>query len=149
MIGSWTVSDFRVSNIRGERMLTFISHQNGKAYLVDETYNIRKEIDLTNGGEERVNGHEFAVVDDGTRAIHFINPSEFATKEDSATIDYDGQCYVRFHGFRELDTQSWEPTFSWKERGHISLNESYAADIDDTDKECANSPGHGSGWDAT
>ena len=152
MVGSWTVSDFRVSNIMGASMLTFISHENGKAYLVEETYNIHKEVDLTNGGTEKVNGHEFAVVDKGTKALYFTNPNAYATREQSETIGFKGNCFVRFHGFRELDTQSWEPVFSWDEADHISLNESYAIDVDSAsaNRQCANSPdSFGSGWDAT
>lgn len=149
MVGSWTVSDFRVSNVQGEDMLTFIHHGDGKAYFIDQHYEVKRTIDLTEGDTQRVNGHEFALVDDGTRAIHFTNPSEFASRADSETIGYDGRCYVRFHGFREWDTKSWESVFDWNEQDHIGLNESYAAEIDPIDGPCSNSPDHGSGWDAT
>ena len=151
MVGSWTVSDFRVSNVNGAPMLTFISHENGKAYLVDEAYNIHKEVDLTNGGTEKINGHELAFVDEGTRVVYFTNPAGYATREQSETIGYEGRCFVRYHGFKELDTQSWEPTFSWNEAEHISLNESYGVDpIDTAINHCANSPdSFGPGWDAT
>lgn len=136
MMGGWTVSDFRVSNVMGKPMLTMIHHQREKAYLLDETYNIHREIDLTHSEEEHVDGHEFAFVDDGTRALHFTNRIANATREESEKIGFDGTCHVRFQGFNELDTRSWEPVFSWTEENHISLDESHPAG-GSTDDLCA------------
>ena len=85
-------------------------------------------------------GHEFAVVE-GDKAIHFLNREEYATRNESAKIGFKGKCYVRYDGFREVDVKSWETTFEWEERDHISLDETYGSPDDKPAALCSSKRG--------
>jgi hypothetical protein len=111
--------------------------------------------------ETGLNMHEFTTVDDGTRGEHTssfvlsivliltnlaaalyltVTPRK-ASKQQSAAIGYDGECYTKFDGFAEVDTKTWEITHSWNSQGHIGLDESYVT-TDPLEERCT-----GGAWD--
>lgn len=94
-------------------MLSLINFHEGTVWILDETYNLYKKINIGDRAAKLVNMHEFATVEDGTRALHMLRDDTFASMEDSKAVGYDGQCFADFDGFRELDVETWETTFQW------------------------------------
>lgn len=48
-----------------------------------------------------------------------------ATRENSLTIEYDGECLAAFTGFEERLIATDEVVFKWSPEPYIALNESY------------------------
>lgn len=130
------VEDFRISNVRGELMMTMMDQKAGEGWIFDNHYEVREEHDFTH-----FNSHEFNFIDNGTKVLVVNSDRREASEEDSESIGFDGRCSVDFDFFQELDvTNDWEPLFVWESYGHIGLDESTL-----TDKAVNNRCG--GGWD--
>ncbi len=121
----YDVFDFRISNVLGEEMLTFLYPQNRSAVILDRSYNIRASVPIA-GGRRTVDMHEFHFVDNGTRALFFFNEARNVSKEAARAIGYhEGDCLIGDCTFRELDvTNEFEETYIWSAAEHIGLYES-------------------------
>jgi hypothetical protein len=110
-------------------MLSLIQPHEGEATILDQTYTIRKNIALgpekLSLNQRSLNMHEFKTADNGTRALHLTRLPKKASRQNSKVIGYDGNCYVGYDGFEELDVSTWEPTFTWNSEDHIGLDESF------------------------
>ncbi|KAK5170237.1 uncharacterized protein LTR77_004823 [Saxophila tyrrhenica] len=145
MFDGFSSFDFRVSEVRGKPMLTLLRPHYSYAAVLDETYtNIAnvsiglKDPELDEVGH---NMHEFLTVENGTRALYLTRVPKHASKEYSAAIGYDGECHAQYDGFVELDTETWEQTFSWNSYGKIGLDESFVTKVP-VDNRCS-----GGEWD--
>ncbi|CAK4032812.1 Hypothetical predicted protein [Lecanosticta acicola] len=127
MVDNWGAIDFKLSNVRGEDMLTFLVHQHGDGYIVDETLEIQEKIDLGMLGEG-FNSHEFNFIENGTRAIVISEQRRDATKDQAMAIQWEKNCRTLFNGFKELDTETWKPAHEWSSFGHVGLEESTFVD---------------------
>ncbi|KAK3718734.1 hypothetical protein LTR37_004953 [Vermiconidia calcicola] len=140
VFNGFSTFDFRAIDVLGEPMLSVIHPHEGAAFVFDKTYKLREKVYL--GPEEislnrqSCNIHEFMTVDNGTRALHLTRLSKKTTKDNSLAIDFDGNCYAGFDGFRELDVESWDPVFEWSSEDHIGLDESVMPH-EDADEKCA------------
>lgn len=119
----FNVFDFHVSQVDGQDMLTLLYPHDHQGYVLDNSYNTYRTIDVSDNGA--VNMHEFNVVENGTRALvlsnNFGTPSEDASRE----IGFNnGVCAASFEGFQELTSQNSSSMFRWSAEHHISLKES-------------------------
>jgi len=126
MFGGFSTFDFRVFNILGKQMLSLVNFHDGNAWILDESYNVYKTIDLGDRSARLVNMHEFTTVENGTKALHMLRDHQYASLAESQSVGFDGACFVDFDGFRELDVATWDTSFEFTSRDHIRLNESYA-----------------------
>ncbi|KAK5168776.1 uncharacterized protein LTR77_006085 [Saxophila tyrrhenica] len=140
VFNGYSTFDFRVIDVLGTPMLSIIAPHEGKAFLFDSTYQLQHEIFLgpesLRMDEVSLNVHEFATVDDGTRALHLTREPRKTSRENSKAVGYDGECYAGFDGFRELDVETWETVFSWTSEGKIGLDES-VVDQEPVEKRCS------------
>lgn len=117
--------DFKRSNVRGEDRLTFLEHNEGIGYIMDETFEVKEQVFL---GHIRLdfNSHEFYFIDNGTRAISMTDGPEKATYEQALAVGWDKEkpCRASFNGFKVWDTATWEMLWEWSTRDHVGLNES-------------------------
>lgn len=136
----FTTFDFRVVNIQGKPMLSLVYPRGGKAIIFDEAYQINKTIDM--GDEElrenepALNVHEFATVENGTKALHLTRVPKKTSRKNSELVDFDGECFAIFDGIKESDTKTWDTTHTWNSEGHIGLDESYVTQ-EPISKRCA------------
>jgi len=121
--GNWDVLDFKMSNVRGESLMTFLANRDGDGYIMDNTYTIREKVDLGTLGVD-FNSHEFNFIEGGKRAIVMDEGKKQATPEQTMAVEWDKNCTALFNGFKELDTTTWEPVFQWSSFEHIGLEES-------------------------
>lgn len=107
--------DFRVSNVLGEEMLTFLYPRNRTAVILDSEFNVYKTFTTSSIDRELDNMHDLHFVDNGTRALFFYDEVRNVTSEQTAAIGFTNwNCPVRENSFREIDlTKSWESVFSW------------------------------------
>ena len=128
VFSGFTTFDFRTINVLGKPMLSVISQHQGEAVIFDDTYEIYKRIDLganrLHEDEVGLNIHEFTTVENGTRALYLTREPHRAPREMSQAVGVNGTCYAVFDGIRELDTETWETTWSWSSYGRIGLDES-------------------------
>lgn len=119
----FNVFDFHVSEVDGRDMLTLLYPHDHYGYVLDNSYNTYRKIDVSDNGA--VNMHEFNVVENGTRALvlsnNFGNPSEDASREVGFN---NGICSAPFEGFQELVSHNASSVFRWSAEHHISLTES-------------------------
>ena len=146
VFNGFSTFDFRVSQVQGKPMLTLIRPNANFAVVLDETYNVYKNVDkighIDPGLEEMgLNIHEFMTTDDGASALFLTCVPKHASKEYSAVIGYDGECHATYDGFVEMDTESWEPVFEWNAYHHIGLDESFVTQ-DPVEDRCG-----GASWD--
>lgn len=122
---NWDVIDFKMSNVRGRELLTYNVHREGNGYIMDETFEIKEEVDL---GAPRLdfNSHEFYFVEDGSRAISMTDGRMEATEEQANSVDWKGEgpCRALFNGFKVWDTSNWKKIWEWSTSGNVGLNES-------------------------
>jgi hypothetical protein len=128
------VEDFRISNVNGEYQMTLMSQMLARGVILDSSYQIidRVQVDKPN----KINTHEFNFVENGTRALVIKAHGEYATKEMSKLVGYDGECHAAFDGFAEFDTKTWKPTFDFRSYGKIGLDESSLTG-GDINKQCS------------
>ena len=121
----YDVFDFRISNVLGEDMLTFLYPRNRSAVLLDLSYNIRATVPVADG-HKKVDMHELHFVDNGTRALFFYDQARNASEEVARAIGYHGgDCLINDNLFQELDVaKSFNPIFTWSAAEHIGLYES-------------------------
>lgn len=132
------VEDFRISNVKGEKLLTFMAQGRGQAIILGSDYEIRHAVQLDH--PSNVNTHELHFVDEGEKALVIKNTFHSASRNDSLKVGYDGHCMVHFDMFEELDVNTWNATFKWRTQDHISIAESTYGS-----KNITSSCGHG--WD--
>ncbi|KXT17724.1 hypothetical protein AC579_3605 [Pseudocercospora musae] len=137
----WDALDFRISNVRGQDMLTWLVQKTGDGIIMDNTYTLQKRVDVGTLGVD-FNSHEFNFFDGGSKAIVLDEGRGPATAEQLKAVDYEKNCTVLFNGFRILDTSTWQQVFNWTSNGHIGLEESSKLD-GGVNKQCTN----GWGWD--
>ena len=120
-------------------MLSLIHEHEGRAVIIDDSYNIYHQMHFGSHhltmNEPKMNMHEFTTVDNGTRALHLFRMPKKASRKNSRVVGYDGECYVDYNGFREMDTETWETVFEWDSEGHIGLDESFVTQ-DPIDQRC-------------
>jgi len=125
MFDRFKVWDFRVAQFGGVDMLTGISHRDNAGIVIDSGYEFVKSVPWSEtwGGS---NMHEFNVLEDGKRVLVFTKEDDKkASIEQSATVEYQGQCSIMDQGFKELDITVDPPRtlFEWIGSEHIALNE--------------------------
>jgi hypothetical protein len=116
------VEDFRISNVRGEYQMTLMSQQLSKGVILDSSYNVVEKMSVNPGGG--INTHEFNFIENGTRALVIRTSGDYASREESEKVGFDGKCHCAFDGFAELDTSTWKTTFEFLSKGKIGLDES-------------------------
>lgn len=127
VVDDWPTIDFKLSNVRGEDMLTFLVHRQGDAYIMDNTLSINEKVDLGALGDG-FNSHEFNFIENGTRAIIIHEERRDATKDQAMAIEWEKNCRTLFNGFKELHTDTWKPAHEWSSFGHVGLDESTFTD---------------------
>ncbi|EGP92037.1 uncharacterized protein MYCGRDRAFT_102821 [Zymoseptoria tritici IPO323] len=120
---NWDTLDFKMSNVRGEAMMTFMVQKMGEAFVLDNTYTVREKKKIGTLGKD-FNSHELSFIANGTRALVLTEGRRAANELQTKTVGWHESCTVMFDGFRELDTETWNPVFSWNSYDHLSLNES-------------------------
>lgn len=140
MFGNRNVEDFRISNVRGEQLMTLMHQKEFAGFILDNDYTIRRKVEeVSNPGN--INTHEFHFVEDGTEALVIKTDHKDASEEMSKAIGYDGTCKdLAFDKFQALDTKTWEVKFSWSSYDHIGLDES-TLDDSSVEQRCSG------GWD--
>ena len=116
------VEDFRLSNVRGQQMLTLMSAGTGQAVILGGDYQIAETLQVDRPNV--VNTHELNFVENGTRALVIKSHLQAGTKEMSKLVGYDGKCMGQFDGFEEYDTKTWKTTFDWRSFGKVGFEES-------------------------
>lgn len=140
MFGNRNVEDFRISNVRGERLMTLMHQGDHAGYILNNDFTIRKKVkQADNHGD--INTHEFHFVENGTEAIVIKTDFRDASEEKSKAIGFNGRCRdVHFDKFEVLDSKTWKLKFSWSSEDHIGLDES-TFDAKPVEERCAG------GWD--
>ena len=133
---------FQIHKIRGESLMTLLNRDLGTAVIFDNHYEIRDTIKIDTVSQ--MNARELHFVDNGTRALVIKTENKVSTIKDAETVGHNGPCHAAWDGIQELDTETWEPVFTWSPLGHIGLNES-THDTNLPIEETCNS-NHG-GWD--
>ena len=121
----YNIKDFKVSNVNGEDMLTGIWTRKGVDVVLNNKYEIHKELNAAPEKGNSLNIHGFNTVANGTRALAMTLRVAKASVEESQRVGFDGRCKVQFPGFEEYDTSTWEQTFSWTAEDRIHLDEVY------------------------
>lgn len=134
---------FQIHNVRGEELMTTLDWSRGEGVIFDNHYEIRETIDIY--GDTRTNAHEFHFVEKGQKAVVIKTEYETSTTEDAeaAGLHNGKTCHAHWDGIREYNTETWEISWEWHSKGHISLNESTYAETP-IEKRC--DPSH-LGWD--
>lgn len=114
------VEDFRISNVKGEKLLTMMTHE--EIYVLGNDYSAREAVRL--GGFR--NTHELNFVDGGTRVLSLEFGARKVSEEESRRVRFDGRCEAQFDGFSERDVtvEGWPSVFDWSSNGKIDLEES-------------------------
>ena len=125
--------DFRATEVEGRQMISLITHKDEAGFIIDETYQVRKTVNMTSEVSEwaakhlrpdrTANMHEFYVMANGTRALMLTKVFEESSVEESKTIGFDGHCAAHWEGFKEIDLTTDEVLFEWNSHGHIGLDE--------------------------
>ena len=137
MFKGYNAFGFRMSNFNGEDMLSMV-YRHQDAIIMDNHYEIHTKAHVEEGFD--LNMHEFNIVDNGTRLLLMRTVGKKTTRENSASIDFDGKCNVRFYGFEERDGTTLEPVFTWLSEGVVPLDDSSAVQ-NPVKKRCSD------GWD--
>ncbi|KAK4507479.1 hypothetical protein PRZ48_001214 [Zasmidium cellare] len=120
---NWDAIDFKMSNVRGQDMMTFVTQRDGDGFIVDNSFTLKEKVDLGTFGVD-FNSHEFYFNDDGSEAIVLVEDRRDSSKEQALGIGYEKDCKCLFDGFKVLDTKTWKPLFEWTSFDRISLSES-------------------------
>ena len=114
------VEDFRLSNVRGEMLMTLMDQGRGEGIIFDNHYEIREVIKM-----DHFNSHEFNFVENGTRVQVVKGDGRMSKREMSKAVGFNGECNVAFDNFEELDAENnWNPVFKWSSYGRVGLEES-------------------------
>lgn len=122
MFDNRNVEDFRLSNVKGETLMTLIYQHTGAGIIMNASGEVLEEMQIDDASN--VNTHEFHFVENGRRALVIKNDWREASLDESRGIGFDGQCVANFEHFLELDTETWETVFDWDSMDHVHLNES-------------------------
>jgi hypothetical protein len=140
----WNMFDFGVSLLGDQQRLTLLSNHERTAYILDNNYRVQKTVTLVIEGESEPNMHSFNVLEDGKRALVLSTRLQKTTKESSQRVGYNGSCFVRAEGFREvsLEDPNSQPLFEWNALDWIGLDETTYKSYDgEVESMC------GMGWD--
>lgn len=131
------VEDFRVSNVRGQHLMTLMDQGPSAIVVMNHKYEIIEQQHF-----EAFNSHELNFIQDGTRVLIIRGNRGRATLEASRQIGFDGECLVQFERFEELDVNNnYEVLFNWTSKDHLSLDESTITEAP-VENRCSGSP-----WD--
>lgn len=114
------VADFRISNVNGEKLMTFFTWSN-QLVVVNTDYTVRQTL-----APERFNKHEFHVVENGTRALIVRSNGRSMSPEESQKVGLEGEVRIASDGIAELDVtkDGWPSVFEWNSKGQIDVDES-------------------------
>lgn len=125
LLNGFDAFDFKVSNHKGEDMLSMIyRHENG--ILINSNYEIEKKFDVT-AEHARLNMHDFSLAENGTTALMLKTFTKSATEEELQQADLSYECRVHYYGFEEIDASTGEVLFDWKSEGIVGLEETVFA----------------------
>lgn len=116
--------DFRISNVLGQEMLTWLYPHDQAALVLDNHFNIVKKFPTVERRYEHDNMHELQFVDSGTRALYFFDKWDSLSKARSSALGFDGACRIQDNGFREYDLTNNSIVFEWMASEHIDIAES-------------------------
>ena len=117
--------DLRVQDINGTDMLTVINPHLNAGLILDNSYNIVKEVTHSNTFEH-ANMHDFNIVQNGTRALVLTKEIEKSVSRKKAKAVGLNKCMVHEDGIKYLGISTpGEPQvlFSWNGTDHIGLDE--------------------------
>ncbi len=117
------IMDFKLSNVRGEDMLTMMLPPEEDGILLDNHYQIVEKVPVGIKGKT-LNMHEFTFVEEGKTLLLMKRNVTHASKELSKAVGYDGECSVMFAAFEDIDTTTWETRFTWTSSDWVGLEES-------------------------
>lgn len=122
--------DFKLSNVLGEDMLTWLYPHNRSLVVLDTQFQVRKQLQISSPEKELDNMHDLNFVNDGTRALFFYDETKEATSTQSEAVGFtDGKCLIRENSFREVDlTEDWRVVYRWSSSKRIDLTESTFTD---------------------
>ena len=113
--------------IAGEHHLSLLAYRERNAYILDNSYEIRKTVPLLHGDEDIPNMHAFHIIDEGKRALLMTIHETHTNEKESMEVGFKGSCFAKYQGFREVNLESPssdEVVFDWNSRGRITLDES-------------------------
>ena len=123
--GNHDVEDFRISNVRGEQLITFMHSGEKGSLILNNDFTVREKVTEVANSEGHINTHDFKFVENGEEALALITDKKNATLESSQSVGFHGNCYmVHYEGFQVHDTRNWKVKFSWSSEDHIPLEES-------------------------
>lgn len=120
--------DFRLFEREDKQYLSFILFQNqydlqGHGETLDSSYNRIKEVRAEKDAYN-FNMHEFNMVDEGAKALHF---SVYGIHTDLAGVKTSREAgWISDFRIREVDVDSGDVGFSWLASDHVDLTESKA-----------------------
>ncbi|KAH9890731.1 Arylsulfotransferase-domain-containing protein [Xylariomycetidae sp. FL2044] len=124
--GTKNIYNLAVQQYRGNDYLTFWAgndavggHGEGTYFMLDQSYNVFKEIDASNGF--RGDLHEFRITEQGTAILtsyqsHQFDVSSFKGKSTGPVWDCIAQ---------EVHLETGEVIFEWRASDHLDLHDSY------------------------
>ena len=121
----WNAFDFGVTTVEGQQMLSLLYSHDNSGVILDDRYQIHKSVALGESNDVS-HMHEFNVIDDGSRALVTTKTFQNASIGLSQTVGFDGECFAKYEGFRELDLvhDTSQSLFEWRPEDHIGLLES-------------------------
>lgn len=136
------IMDFRLSNVRGENLLTMLDRDREAGVLLDNSYEFRDMIQA-DPSEYDINAHEFNFVSNGTGVLLIRNFKRPASREEKDAVGWTGDtCWAVYQTFHELDANNnWESKFDFDSFGKIKLNETTTQEYGSIEKKCND------GWD--
>ncbi|KAK5173560.1 uncharacterized protein LTR77_002241 [Saxophila tyrrhenica] len=134
------IMDFKLSNVRGEDLLTMMLPPDEDGILLDNHYQIVEKVPVGIKGKT-LNMHEFTFVEEGKTLLLMKRNVTHATKDQSSVVGYEGECAVMWADFEDIDTTTWETRFKWTSADWIGLEES-TQNLNPVDSRCG-----GGAWD--
>ena len=126
MVQNRNTFDFRVAIVNGSRQLSglfFVYGEDSKGFgfILDNSYSMTTKV-YPPPASTQFNMHEFKVLGNGCRALHFMVRPKFA---DVTALDIEvEEGWIADVGFREVDISSRATLFEWWALDHISPAES-------------------------
>ena len=125
MFDRGNIEDFRISNVKGEYLMTMMAQGRAQGIVLDSDYTIRKAFKFSKHGGG-LNTHEFNFIENGTRTIYLNGGQRKASRKESKKVGFNGECSANYDGFSVLDVtkDDWPHVFDWDSYGKIGLDES-------------------------
>lgn len=123
-LDSPNVNDFRLQKIGNVTFLTMLDRDRASGVIMDNSYEILQVIPIAE--PNRINGHEFQLVEGGKSALVIKNHRQDATQQEKEALGWEGEhCIGNYQQFAELDLENdGKPIFTWSSHGRIGLDES-------------------------